>query len=55
MDLYSVQIFYQNPFFKIQDCVNQGKASFYHKVLLGNNFLQFDKCPSKYTSTTRQV
>ena len=38
-----------------QDCVNQRKTLFYLKVLLGNNFPQFDKWPGKYTSKTRQV
>ena len=53
---YSTQIFKQNLwFFIIQDCVDQRKALFYLKILLGNNFPQFDKCPGKYTSKTRQV
>ena len=53
---YSTQIFKQNLwFFIIQDCVDQRKALFYLKILLGNNFPQFDKCPGKYTSKTRQA
>ena len=53
---YSGQIFIKNSlFFKIQDCMNQRKALFYLKVLLGNNFPQFDKSPGKYKSKTRQV
>ena len=35
--------------------MNQRKALFYLKVLLGNNFPQFDKSPGKYSSKTRQV
>ena len=35
--------------------MNQRKALFYLKVLLGNNFPQFDKSPGKYKSKTRQV
>ena len=38
-----------------QDSVSQRKTLFYLKVLLGNNFAQFDKWPGKYTSETRQV
>ena len=53
---YSGKIFKQNPlFFIMQDCVNQRKALFYLKVLLGNNFPQFDKSLVKCTSKTRQV
>ena len=53
---YSGQIFKQNPlFFIIQDCVNQRKALFYLKVLLGINFLQFDKWLGKRTRKTCQV
>ena len=52
----SIQIFKQNlSFFIIQDCVNQGKKLFYLKILLGNNFPQFDKSPGKYTSKTCQI
>ena len=35
--------------------MNQRKALFYLKVLLGNNFPQFDKSPGKYSSKTCQV
>ena len=52
---YSSYIFKHEPlFFIIQDCVNQRKT-FHLKVLLANNFLQFDKSPGKYTSKTHQV
>ena len=45
---YSCQIFKENPlFFIMQDWVNQRKALFYLKVLLGNNFPQFYKSPGK--------
>ena len=53
---YSNQNFEQNPlFFIIQDWVSQRNALFYLKVLLGNNFPQFDQCPSKYSSKTCQA
>ena len=54
---YSGKIFEQSPsFFIIHDCANQErKTLFYLKVLLGNNFPLFDKCPGKYTSKTRKV
>ena len=53
---YGNQIFEQNPlFFIIQDCVNQRKTLFYPKVLLSNNFPQFDKSPGQYTSRACQV
>ena len=53
---YSGQFFKKNPlFFIIQDCVNQRKALFYRKVLLGNNFPEFDKNPGYYNSKTLQV
>ena len=52
----SGQILKQNPlFFIMQDCVNQVKALFYLKVLLGINFPQSDKGPGKYISKTLQV
>ena len=35
--------------------VNQRKALFYLKALLGNNFHQFDKCPCKNTDNALQV
>ena len=37
-------LFKQKPlFFIIQDCINQRKVLFSLKVLIGNNFPQFDK------------
>ena len=53
---YSGWIFKQNHlFFIIQDCLNQGKALFYLKVLLGNNSPWFDKSPCNYISKTCHV
>ena len=46
---YSSQIFKQNPlFFITENYVDQRKALFYLKVLLGNNFPHIDKSPGKY-------
>ena len=49
------KIFEDLLFFITQDYVNQRKALFYLRVLLDNNFPQFDKSPGKYYSKTRQV
>ena len=47
----SGEIFKQDLlFFIIQVCDNQRKVLFYLKVLLYNNFPQFDKSPSKHSS-----
>ena len=45
---YSSKIFKRNLlFFIMLDYVDHGKKLFYLKVLLGNNFPQFDKSPGK--------
>ena len=46
---------YCYQFFIILDCLNDRKALFYLKALLGNNFPQFDKNPGKYIIKTSQV
>ena len=49
-------MFLEEPlFFLIQDRVHERKALFYLKIFLCKNFHQFDKCPGKHTSNTRQV
>ena len=42
-------------FFITQDRVNQRKSLFYFKVLVGNNFHQFDETAGKYYGKTCQA